>query len=926
MLIVGLPGASVAAKTTDERISELYESAQTLFGQGDYRGAVIQLKNVLQHDAGDLSARLLMGRAYLKLGDGVSAEKAFQRARQHGVDADSVVVPLGRALLLQRKFKPLLEQIRNGGQRGKHQADILSLRGQAHFALRENESAERDFEEALRQAPDHSDALLGLARLRHSQNEVDAAADFINRALKLAPESPDIWQMKGQILHRQRDFDNSLAHFDKAIELAHDHIQARIGRAATLMSLDRNKDALVDVLFVRKLIPGSAQAAYLNALILTIEEKHAEADEALRDAANRIEGQDRDAYIKHPEMLLLRGVINFALHQTEDAYLNLSRFIDLKPRHTGARKMLGALMLRRNEIEAAIAILEPAIKLAPDDVEILALLGQVHLRNRAYAKAYPLLQKAARLAPKEASLKTGLALTQLAVGDKKIALKSLESVAIDGNQRIGQAAVVFGLVTLRDGDTASVLKIAGELAKKEPDNPFPYNLAGAAYLQNGNIGAARASFERVLAIAPNYLPALMNLASIDLREGKTGAARQRYLRILTHDPKEPRAMIALSQLAEKAGDINEAISRLEQFGKLKIKAISPRLKLYTLYRQANRTKEANRLINELIKKYPRAPTVLLAKARNEASAGKTANAIATLRAAFQRTKKSHETTTRIALQQIELKDFEGAKTTLKSLIAQYPNYLPAHGALVTLEAQSGDTNKALAMATAFRDAHPASAVGDLLVGDILMRKKRYEEAEAAYAAGQAKQRSPEFALRLYRVRVKRGRAETALTILRTWNALHPGNPTVERVIATAYISKGNLKKAIRLHEILLDRRPKDIALLNNLAQLYQRRGDPRAITLAERAHALSPKSPMLMASYGWILVQQGQPERGMRMLRNAEILAAESDSIRYYMAAALSRLGRNDEARRALDQLMKSGRDFAEKAAARALLSRLQEH
>lgn len=69
------PLAESGAKTANDLSYEYYEDALRLFGLKDYRAALIQLKNALQQDHRNLSARVLLGKTYLRLGDGTAAER-----------------------------------------------------------------------------------------------------------------------------------------------------------------------------------------------------------------------------------------------------------------------------------------------------------------------------------------------------------------------------------------------------------------------------------------------------------------------------------------------------------------------------------------------------------------------------------------------------------------------------------------------------------------------------------------------------------------------------------------------------------------------------------------------------------------------------------------------------------------------------------
>jgi predicted Zn-dependent protease len=89
------------------------------------------------------------------------------------------------------------------------------------------------------------------------------------------------------------------------------------------------------------------------------------------------------------------------------------------------------------------------------------------------------------------------------------------------------------------------------------------------------------------------------------------------------------------------------------------------------------------------------------------------------------------------------------------------------------------------------------------------------------------------------------------------------------------------------------------------------------------AAKLAPDNPNVLDTLGWILVQQGQVQRGLEWLGKAKAKAPRSDAIRYHHAAALARAGNRAEARKALQQLLNDSPEFDDADAARALLKTL---
>ena len=112
-------------------------------------------------------------------------------------------------------------------------------------------------------------------------------------------------------------------------------------------------------------------------------------------------------------------------------------------------------------------------------------------------------------------------------------------------------------------------------------------------------------------------------------------------------------------------------------------------------------------------------------------------------------------------------------------------------------------------------------------------------------------------------------------------------------------------------------------VLNNLAWLYLRGGDARALETARRAYELDSDNPAIMDTYGWALVKSGKVAEGLRILESAALYLPSSPEIQYHLAEALSRVGDTRRAREALAKALAPGADYEELGEARALARRL---
>jgi tetratricopeptide (TPR) repeat protein len=85
-----------------------------------------------------------------------------------------------------------------------------------------------------------------------------------------------------------------------------------------------------------------------------------------------------------------------------------------------------------------------------------------------------------------------------------------------------------------------------------------WNVRGGLALDEGNVAEARAHFEKSLASDPAYVPALVGLGVVEMREGRADAALKRFEQASALDPgngdARQNAAAALRELAARAGD------------------------------------------------------------------------------------------------------------------------------------------------------------------------------------------------------------------------------------------------------------------------------------------------------------------------------------------------------------------------------------
>lgn len=902
----------------------LYEDARTRFAQNDYAGAIVQLKSALQQNPDYLPARLLLGQAYLATKDSQAAIKELTIAKRAGADDAFTLIPLARAYAQLGEHGRILAEIRNGNRDPDLEADILLERGKAYMALNKLDKAQRAFAEVSRFRPDSADAYIEYARLQLKRQDGDAAEELVGAAMIRAPEDAEVWYVSGDLRRFNRDFEGAITDFAKALQFDPQHEAARMARAGTLIDAGRHAEAEPDVIRLRELNPANPRPIYFHVLILAQTGRDKEANIALGEASSLLEAIDPKLLIKQPPALLLAGMVAYLRKDFESAGKHLARYVELSPKHLSSRRILASLLLRRGDNDKAVKILRQAQALAPKDVRIMAMLGNALMRKRQYAEAAELFERAAALAPKNAKIQLNLGLNRLNVGQDDRAADALKNaLSLDADET--SAAVMLSFAQLRNGQFEAALESARALSKREPKNAFAQNVMGGAQMALGRLPEAHASFERALAIDPGYQSARFNLARLELTRGDLAAGEAQYLEILKSNDENLRAMAGLARIARARGETDSAIRWLEKVRAIDPKSVDEQIALAKLYDQANDFNASMQVLRTLVRNAPRNLAALEALARVEIRANSRDAATKSLNRLVSRaeTTRSAEWLVRAARHFLNLEDYKAAGDTLKSAIKLKPKDLAIQTAMFEFEVRLGKFKDAARRAKDLRLDFPRSPIGLTLLGDLAMRQSQPLEAADFYKSGFREFRTPGLLVRLYRANKSAGRTRQMIEPLEAWIAKHPEDIVVRRVYAAALMEVGRNAESLTLHQALLEKQPNDPALLNNVALLFHVAGDARALPYAERAYKGAQRSAATLDTYGWLLVQNDQLEKGLEMLRNAQARAPKVAEINYHIAVALHKLGRNDEAKRQLEAVLSSDERFKGHAGAQALLDKL---
>lgn len=894
-LLGALICCSVNGFASVEKAGRYYEDALGRYERGDIAGAIIQLKNTLQEDNSMLAARLLLGKALLRRGDLKAAEAALEESLQQGVSVGEVAQTLGQLYLALGKPQLVIERLPMSGLPTAVQVDVLTMRGTAYAELGKPALARQSFAAAKALDPKSVVPLVAEVPVLLSSGQDEQARLLASQAIELGPRNAYAWNMYASVLHARMDLPGALTAYDKALGFEPKHIDARIARAGLLLDLRRNADALKDLDYLASFAPNEPRAAYLRAVVAGQAGDSKGSIAALNEAAKEIDSLPPAWLARREQILMVGALSHYGLGNAEKTREYLDLILKQNSRNIGARKLLATLYVEKRDYPRAMALLDTLQRDSANDPQVLYLLGTVYMAQHRYQQASELLERAASRAP-TSRVNRSLALSQLGNGQGDLAQRNLEK-ALANNPADAHTAMALATILMRNGETKKAIQVADAAAKQNSANLTLLNFLGTVKSAGGDRAGARVAFGQVLAKEPAYTPAVLNMAKLDASEKRFDEARNRLNAYLSKHRDAPTALFELGLVEYLAGRMGEALRALQKASDVDRRDPRAGLVLVDVYLAQRQPTQALSAAKTLLARFPENLSVQLALGRTYLQVGDAASARNIFQAATRQAEFDPEQQVEIARLQLAAGNPEGAFYNIQKALQGKPDDPAALALLVETESRRGSAAKADEALALLRSKHPEHPATALATADLAMLRGQYANAAAAYNTALAKSTTTANALKLAQAYLAGGEGGKAVSFLDSWQKQHPADMQALKSLAEAQFRAGQLVAAKQTYLKVLASEPDDGSTLNNYANLLLKLRDPTAQAQAEKALKLAPNNPAYADTLGWILVQQGQYEAGLRYLREARLRNPENGEIRYHLAYALSKTGRKAEAK-----------------------------
>jgi cellulose synthase operon protein C len=539
----------------------------------------------------------------------------------------------------------------------------------------------------------------------------------------------------------------------------------------------------------------------------------------------------------------------------------------------------------------ALEVLKPLLESDTRDVEALNMAGQAYMLTADYGKAAELFGRVSALSPESVEARTRLGMARMAAGDDTRALQDLEIAAAgDSSSIIAEVGIIANL--LKKGDSARAMQVLAALEKKQPDSAAVANIRGAILLSTKDSAGARKAFERALTLEPENIGALTQLTRLDMAEAKLADARKRLEAFAQKFPKNIRAGLILAQFLQDSNapvaDTRAALERAVAADPARNEARSALIQ-YLL--RSSEGKQALNVAQQAVAAQPDSPDMMRLLGRTQMAAGEKQQAVQTYAKLQASEPQNPLAIYDLGEAQRATDDLAAAESNFRRALEIKPDFADAAQRLASILLRSNKQDEALQLAKSLQKANPGAPSGYMLEADILAGDKRWPEVSSALQTAWQKSKSPQILLGLRSALNLQGKSAEAQKLVADYLKTTPKDGVVRMQLADEALKEGRYAEALAYYKTLSTLAPGNVVISNNLAWVANKQADPKALEYAEQALKLAPRVPAVMETVGSVLLDRGQAQRGIALIKEAVELAPKASAVRLGYARALARSG-----------------------------------
>ncbi|OGT22191.1 MAG: hypothetical protein A2V90_00400 [Gammaproteobacteria bacterium RBG_16_57_12] len=491
--------------------------ANIALAQGNAEKSIAYLNKVAAINPDQALSRARLGFGLLVEGEDDRAINELETSIELQPDLSQADTMLVMSFMKTRKYDQALEAAERYRAKQPDSAEPYNLLGLISIARKNEAEAVRNFTAAVQKAPGHVAASVNLANIALKGKRPDEARSRLQEALK---HNPDNTYLAYRLARLEADSGN--------LQLAVEMLKKAVAKEPTSPE---------PVMELARLYLESGQPEEALAIV------------------QKIQAQSPN----QPDVLAVVGEAEMNLGQIPRAMPALRKLVEIQPNAQNYYLLARAHVAARDYAAAQRAV-DQSLKIQADYLP--ARVGQVHVLT--------LLKKTAQASARFKQLQTDFPNQQeILVLESWLATYNQQpEAAISALRKAFQlkptrrVVIELAEAQIRAGDAVAAIATLNNWLKDHQDDMLISLKVAHVYMTLNRDDEARAAYEKVVALAPNFVPALNNLAWLlrtqDLPRALSYAERNYELA-----PKSPVVVDTLAMLMLEKGSHAEAVRLLQ---------------------------------------------------------------------------------------------------------------------------------------------------------------------------------------------------------------------------------------------------------------------------------------------------------------------------------------------------------------------------
>lgn len=712
------------------------------------------------------------------------------------------------------------------------------------------------------------------------KDETSAAVLELRNAIQIDPKYAEARYQLGLLYLKQNDPRNAFAELQRTASLDPANLDAGVKVAEFLLISNKKEESRKYVEQVLQKDPTYPDALALLANLELIDGKFKEAEEAIK----KISGKDADS----DRVYNIYGRILAAQEKFTESEALFEKAVEKGPDNfANYRTLLLFFQQQKNEAEVLKTLAKIQEKF-PDNPQSYTMMASLYQQKKEMGKAEEELKKAIKVSPDTMAIRLMLIDLYKTQGKIEVADKELRNFLMEKPESVElKTALADLLFDSQKFDESK--KLMNEVLAKNPEN------GGATLLK----------------------------AKFLLKEGKNREGIDILTPLTTNYPKWPEPFFYLALAHFSKGEIELAQKNIDtalQNGQTVSRYHTLAAQIYLVKGESEAAGKSASIALSLEKRNFNAAKIL-AKALIQGKKFK--EAVELIEGAEKQVPNDADLIGNLGLAYLGLEDKEKARTAFARLLALSPENSKALALLAALTA-GNDITKAQEMVENQIKKTPKAGGHYMLLGDLLVRQKKFNEAIASYKKAQElAPNNPQPYVIIARLMGSLGKTDEAIKELQDLLAKQPDSLPGNMGLATLLEMKGNYAEAKEKYKKVLSVQPNSAAAANNLAWLIasEKDGDlGEALRLAMQAKQAMPEEPHIADTLGWVHLKRQSYPLAISQFQQALTNRADDPVIIYHLALAQHGNGEKEAAIATLQGALAKKTEFKERAEAEKTL------